>query len=321
MKNTKNKGYSFSKESEVLIEELLKNEKKFRIKVSKGELGCNIIDTGISVRGSIEAGLKVSEICLGGLGKVDIIPSNFSEKINWNINVSASNPVLACLGCQYAGWSLNHKHFFSLGSGPARSLANREEIFKKLNYSDKNSKTAIVLEVDKEPPIEIIEKVSSDCSIKPSNLYFILTPTTSMTGNLQVVARVLEVAIHKCHELNFPLERIIDGIGTTPIPPIAKDMITGMGRTNDSIIYGGTVYLTIDGPIDEIKNLTEKLPSFNSKDYGKPFKKIFNDYKGDFYKIDGSLFSPAKVIINAVKTGETFVCGSLNKELVDQSFF
>ena len=65
MKNTENKNYSFNKESEVLVEELLKNERKFRIKVSKGALGCNIIDTGINVRGSIEAGLKVSEIGLG----------------------------------------------------------------------------------------------------------------------------------------------------------------------------------------------------------------------------------------------------------------
>ena len=39
----------------------------------------------------------------------------------------------------------------------------------------------------------------------------ILTPTTSLAGNLQVVARVLEVALHKAHELGFPLKRIVDG--------------------------------------------------------------------------------------------------------------
>ena len=142
-----------------------------------------------------------------------------------------------------------------------------------------------------------------------------------MAGNIQIVARVLEVAIHKCHELKFPLERIIDGMGTCPIPPIAKDMISGMGRTNDSIIYGGTVYLSINGPVREIMSLSEKLPSNNSKDYGKPFKKIFSEYKGDFYKIDGSLFSPAKVIINSLETGETFISGEINQNLVEESFF
>ena len=38
-----------------------------------------------------------------------------------------------------------------------------------------------------------------------------------MVGNLQVVARVLEVALHKAHELKFPLNKIVDGIGSAPI--------------------------------------------------------------------------------------------------------
>ena len=38
--------------------------------------------------------------------------------------------------------------------------------------------------------------------VSPNNLTFILTPTTSICGTIQVVSRVLEVAIHKIHELN-----------------------------------------------------------------------------------------------------------------------
>lgn len=317
----KKTSYSLNKSTEKLVVELTENNKKYGIEIYEGPLGCTFIDSGIKAKGSIEAGIKISEICLGGLGKVDVNPFNFSSKLNWNINVRASNPVLACLGCQYAGWSLSHDNFFSLGSGPARSIAYREDIFKEINYRDNHKNTVIVLEVDKEPPIEIIKKISEDCKILPTNISFILTPTTSMAGNIQIVARVLEVAIHKCHELKFPLERIIDGMGTCPIPPIAKDMISGMGRTNDSIIYGGTVYLSINGPVREIMSLSEKLPSNNSKDYGKPFKKIFSEYKGDFYKIDGSLFSPAKVIINSLETGETFISGEINQNLVEESFF
>ena len=313
--------YSLNENTDNLIDELIDNKQKFGLNIYKGPLESTFIDSGINAKGSIEAGIKISEICLGGLGKVEINPYNFSSKINWNINVRSSNPVLACLGCQYAGWSLSHENFFSLGSGPARSIANREDIFKEINYKDNYKKTVIVLEVDKEPPIEIIKKISSDCKISPSNLFFILTPTTSMAGNMQIVARVLEVAIHKCHELKFPLTRIVDGMGTCPIPPIAKNMITGMGRTNDSIIYGGIVYLSINGPVKEIIDLSKKLPSNNSKDYGKPFKDIFSEYKGDFYKIDGSLFSPAKVIINSLETGETFSSGEINKNLVEESFF
>lgn len=312
--------YSFNKETEILVDKLLSNKFKYGIEVSSGPLDCLIIDAGIRAKGSLAAGILISEICLGGLGKVEIIPNSLCLNSKWNINVNSSHPHLACLGCQYAGWSLNHESFFSLGSGPARSLAQREEIFKELEYKDNSEKTVLVLEVDKIPPKEIIIKICEDCKVKPSNLCLILTPTTSMAGNIQIVARVLEVAIHKAHELKFPVEKIIDGIGTAPIPPIAQDMISGMGRTNDAIIYGGTVYLSIFDNEENVKNLSEKLPSINSNDYGKPFKEIFESYKGDFYKIDGSLFSPARVIINCLKTGKSFEHGEINEELMKKSF-
>ena len=50
------------------------------------------------------------------------------------------------------------KRFFSLGSGPVRSIAKKEEIFREIKYEDKSIKTSIVLEVDKFPPEEIVKK-------------------------------------------------------------------------------------------------------------------------------------------------------------------
>ena len=312
---------SINKLSDDLLNELKDNANKYRLKISKNTLGTTIIDAGIKAQGSLEAGLKISEICMGGLGSISINSCNFSDLISWNITVSASQPVLSCLASQYAGWSLSHNDFFSLGSGPARALAKREKIFDELGYSDKYSKTSIVLETNKIPPNEIIEKISKDCKVDKDKITIILAPTTSMVGNLQVVARVLEVALHKAHELKFPLNKIVDGIGSAPIPPIAKDTLTGMGRTNDSIIYGGNIFLTINGSSDEAKKLAKELPSQNSKDFGIPFKEIFQKYQGDFYKIDGSLFSPARVSINSLESGETFHGGIIKTNLVEKSFF
>ena len=312
--------YSLNKETNLLVDDLKKESNKLGLSISTGPLGSKIIDAGINSFGSIEGGRKIAEICLGGLGYVNIVPEfNFNSSYK-SVSVHASNPVLACLGSQYAGWSLNHNNFFSLGSGPARSLAQKEEIFKELNYKDKSSSTCIVLEVGTNPPEEIVKKISNDCRVLPKNITFILTPTTSLCGTIQVVSRVLEVAIHKIHELKFPLDKILYGFATAPIPPIANDFISGMGRTNDAIIYGGKVSICIDGDESEIIKLSENLPSFNSKDYGKPFKQIFLDYDKDFYKIDGSLFSPACVLINSKKTGMSYTSGKVNFDLVEKSF-
>ena len=312
--------YSINQNSNFLLNNLINNADCLGLIIKKGPLDSKIVDAGINSHGSIEAGIRISEICLGGLGKVNVTPSSEIKYSFTNISVHASNPVLACLGSQYAGWSLSHKDFFSLGSGPARSLAQKEEIFTKLNYTDESSATSIILEVDKIPPDEIIKKVSVDCNVPAKEITFILTPTTSICGNIQVVSRVLEVAIHKIHELNYPLEKVLYGIASAPLPPVASDFISGMGRTNDAIIYGGRVYLCIDDNDEEIKTLAKNLPSFNSKDYGKPFKQIFIDYEKDFYKIDGSLFSPATVLLNSKKSGKSYLSGEVSLDLVEQSF-
>jgi Methenyltetrahydromethanopterin cyclohydrolase len=94
-----------------------------------------------------------------------------------------------------------------------------EELYKELDYQDSNDTTVLVIENDAVPPIEIVEKVAAACKIEPSKLTIIVTPTSSLAGGVQVVARVLEVAMHKAHALHFPLENIIDGSGSAPICP------------------------------------------------------------------------------------------------------
>jgi methenyltetrahydromethanopterin cyclohydrolase len=231
---------------------------------------------------------------------------------------------LSCLGSQYAGWSLSHKSedskFFALGSGPGRALAAREEIFKEFGYKDEAESTVIVLEVDSFPPVEVAEKVADNCGIKPENLTFILTPTSSLAGVMQIAIRVLEVAMHKAHELHFPLEKIVDGYGSTPVAPPGGDFMTAMGRTNDAILFGGQVHLFVDATDEEAKDLAEKMPSNTSSDYGRPFADIFKSYEYDFFKIDGMLFSPGKVIVTSTKTGKSFTAGELNQELLNLSF-
>ena len=183
-------------------------------------------------------------------------------------------------------------------------------LYLDLDYSDKFYSTVVVMEVDRNPPQEIIDKIVSDCSISEKNLTIILTPTKSLSGCTQVVGRVLEVGMHKLHEIGFPLDKVVDGFGSAPVPPPAPDFLIGMGRTNDAILYGGTVHLFVDVPDDEAFELAKRLPSSTSSDYGKPFADIFKEYKYDFYKI----------IVSTIKTGKTFTQGSTDLELIEKSF-
>jgi hypothetical protein len=179
-----------------LVHELILQAKSLRLGVERLVNGCVVVDGGIVCRGGIEAGLRIAEICMGGLGRVSLQPSGLSR---WplQLSVHCANPVLACLGSQYAGWSLSHGEgkgsFQALGSGPGRAAACREELFAELSYRDLSESVCLVLEVDKKPPIEIADKIARDCGVAPDQVTLILTPTRSLAGTVQVVARVLEV--------------------------------------------------------------------------------------------------------------------------------
>ena len=311
---------SVNKLSAPLLAQLLAQAKLLNIGISEHDVGCTIIDAGIQQEGSAEAGRLIAEICMGGLGEARLIDDATFKSYEKAISVQSHSPVLACLASQYAGWALSHEKFFALGSGPARALAHREDLFKALAYTDCADSTCIVLETDKMPPIEVIQKIIHDTQVAAEHLTIILTPTTSIAGTVQIVGRVLEVALHKAHTLHFPLENIVCGSGVAVLPPLAKDFMTAMGRTNDAILFGGHVQLQVSGTDKAAATLAHTLPSSASKDYGRPFAEVFKFYNMDFYQIDPMLFSPAKVTITNVDTGNTFEGGELHAALIEQSF-
>ncbi|HEX6827608.1 MAG TPA: methenyltetrahydromethanopterin cyclohydrolase, partial [Burkholderiales bacterium] len=206
------------------------------------------------------------------------------------------------------------------GSGPGRSLAQKEELFRELGYRDKSDGTCLVLEVDKRPPEAIVEKVVRDCGVRAERLTLILTPTRSLAGTVQIVARVLEVALHKVHALGFPLHEVVDGAGSAPLPPPAPDFLQAMGRSNDAILFGGVVQLYVNSEDAAARDLAHKLPSSASRDFGRPFAQVFKEAKYDFYKIDPMLFAPARVVVTNLATGTSFRGGGLHEDLLAASF-
>lgn len=324
---------SVNASARALVARLIDEADRLRVKVTRDAAGVTFVDAGIEVPGSIEAGLLIGEICMGGLGRIELAVDRQPGSDGWPtwLEVRSSQPVLACLASQYAGWSLSAskeeaggKKFFSLGSGPARALAAKEALFQELGYRDPIAAAeragVLVLEVDRMPPQVVVDKVLRDCGLAPNQLTLVLTPTRSLAGTTQVVGRVLEVALHKAHELHFPLEHVVDGVASAPLPSPGADGLDAMGRTNDAILYGGRVHLTVRGGDDAARLLAKELPSLNSRDYGRGFADIFKAAEYDFYKIDGALFAPAEVWVSSLESGRTWHAGRLNLNLLREQW-
>ena len=304
-----------------LLDKLCKNPDFYGVKVEKTGSGATIVDAGIETKGGFQAGKIITEICMGGCGKAEIIPRRYGELELPSIFVYTDHPVIATLGSQFAGWQIKDGDYFAIGSGPARALALKpKEIYEKIGYRDDFDKAVVVLETDKHPPEKLLERFVKDCHVLSKNLAVILTPTASIAGATQVSGRIIETGIHKLSKLGLDPNVILYAWGCAPISPIHPKFVKAMARTNDAILYGGIAYYVIEyEDEEELKEIVEKAPSKASKDYGKPFIEIFKEVNYDFYKIDPNLFAPAIIIVNNIQTGKIFRAGEINAEILTKS--
>ncbi len=316
-----------------IVDNIIQNKEIYNAEIFNLDNGSTLLDM---TKASWIGGKLVGEICMGGLGTVELSSYNLDGHYIPSVNVYTSEPIISCMASQLAGWNVKLKKevekegqmkkkviFQSLGSGPARAKSKVEKIFEELDYTDDSNCAVIVFETPKLPNEEVMDIVANKCRVDPNNTYAVCAPTACLTGSIQVAARIVETGIHKLHEIKFPIDVINDGYGTTTIAPIAKDDLGAMGRTNDSISAAGLTYYTINVEKDkeeELFELLKKAPASTSPSYGKPFLETFKAANYNFYDIDPGLFAPAKYTITNIKTGNSLTVGKVNHELLKQSY-
>jgi methenyltetrahydromethanopterin cyclohydrolase len=293
-----------------------------RVRAHRLEGGARVIDAGVHVDGGIRAGLALAEVCMGGLGSVATTTVQIAGHAYPGVLVWTDHPAVCCMASQYAGWAISVGKFFAMGSGPLRAHARVErELFEKLEYAERAEEGVLVLEGRALPSDEVAEWVARKADLQPSQLTFVVAPTASIAGGVQISARIVETGLHKMETLGFDVRRVVSALGTAPLPPVAKNDLRAIGRTNDCILYGGQARFTVRAGDDELSKLADQIPATASRDYGTPFYEIFQRYEGDFYKIDPLLFSPAEVWLTSTETGRTFHAGRVNPEVLQSSLY
>ncbi|TWT58419.1 Methenyltetrahydromethanopterin cyclohydrolase [Thalassoglobus neptunius] len=303
-----------------LIQQVLYNLDELRVEPALSSESGIVLDFGVNVPGSLSAGLTLAEISCSGLSDFSMISGELAG-IRWpHIFVQTDDPVESCLLSQYAGWQLQADDYFAMASGPMRTARGSEPLFETLRYQEVSDCVVGVLEAAELPTDEVIQKIAEECNVPVDGVAVLVAPTSSIAGNFQVVGRSVETAMHKLFELGFDVSRVESACGSAPISPVAADDLTGIGRTNDAILYGGSVTLWVHGDDEMICELGPKVPASASEMYGRPFVEIFEAAGRDFYQIDPHLFSPGEVVFHNVETGSVFQFGHLNSDVLIQSF-
>ena len=313
--------HSVNKGALEVVKTIFDDKDSLDCKISESKNGTTIIDAGIECTGTADLGRLIGEVCLGGLGSVKLSTMYIDDLELPAVIVGTDYPKIATLASQYAGWTIKVGKYFAMGSGPARALAQVEKkLYEELEYKDRSKKGVIVLESRENPSDEVTEYIAEKCRISTSNLYCIVVPTASIAGSVQISSRIVEVGMHKLHEIGFDPEKVRRGHGVAPIAPVAKNDSKAMGVTNDCILYGGRTFYFVKSEDDNLQEIVEKVPSSTSDQYGQPFYDLFKSVEFDFYKVDPLLFSPAEVTINHVETGKVYHAGELNSKILKQSF-
>ena len=81
--------------------------------------GARVIDAGVDAAGGYDAGLAISEICMGGLGSIAYAPLQIGDAAWPGVTVWTDHPAVSCMASQYAGWAISVGQVLRHGLGPA----------------------------------------------------------------------------------------------------------------------------------------------------------------------------------------------------------
>ena len=320
--DTKTADLHINERAWALADDAARRTEELRIGVDVLGCGARVIDAGVRVPGGLAAGRLLAGLCMGGLGHMDFATLTIGGESWPGVQVWTDHPAVSCMASQYAGWQIAPEGYFAMGSGPLRARARVEtELFEHLGYTESGPRGVLVLETRTLPTDAVATWVAKKAGVAPEGITFAVAPTASLAGGVQVVARVVETGLHKMETLGFDVRHVVSASGTAPLPPLAKNDLRAIGRTNDCVLYGGQARFVVHAGDTELAELVERMPASASSDYGTPFYDIFKRYDNDFYKIDPLLFSPGEIWLTSATSGKTFHAGHLNPDVLKSSLY
>ncbi|MBA7677833.1 Methenyltetrahydromethanopterin cyclohydrolase [subsurface metagenome] len=311
---------SINKLAYELVKEFIGLPEYYGVTVEKLPCGTTVIDTGLEAPGGYEAGLLTTRIAMGGAGSANLGYADFGGLKLPTVVVATDHPAIALFGAQLAGWRIKPEGYTADTSGPARALALKpKKVYQKIEYKDEADVAVLLLETEEKPPDSAGTYVAEKCGVGPENVYLVLTSTTSLAGMVQISGRIVETGLFRLDVLGLDLKKVRYAAGYAPVMPVHVDHGLAMGRAEDALTYGGVTNYVVDEDEDVMRELAEKAPSTNCKDYGKTSYEIYKAADFDFTQVDPALFAPAVITMTCAKTGATFTRGKINSGILKKS--
>lgn len=313
-------GLSINENALQIVQNLIEAADDMGCRVVDAASGTTLVDAGIEVPGSVEAGRLIARICMGGLAAVRVVPVHIGDMTVQAAMVATQEPAITTLGSQLARWKVSHTGYSAMGSGPARAKAGIErKLFDDIGYVDEGDGAVLVLEAQEYPPEKVLESVAETCDVSPANLHCVVVPTASIAGSVQIAARIVEIGIYRLYRLGMKPVQFRGGFGVAPFPIQVNDDNLAMGASNDCLAYGGRAHFFVASEGMDLEDMARKACSGYSESYGRSFSELYEDAGREFYGMDQQLFSPAQISIMDIDAEEIYRAGEINVAMVGKA--
>ncbi len=313
---------SVNAEAMKIVRRILESPEALGVEVSRLSNGSVLIDMGQKAPGSWQAGRLFTLVTVGGLGQVSFEGFTLAGVRLPAIRLLVDRPLVACMGCQVAGWRLVDEPDAPILAGPARTLNNPPDYHAALSgHRDAHHEGVVTVQMSRPVTGEMAQVMAQACGLAPENLYVLASRHACMVSTVQVPARGIETAMHRLALEGFELDRIQHAWCTGPVPPLVDDELASMGRINDALYYGGEVGLYVDAPDDLLESLAPKVVSEVSSLARRSFADVYREAGYDFHAIPLAAHTPAVLHMTNIRSGRTFSAGHLDLEVLERSFF
>ena len=170
------------------------------------------------------------------------------------LTVVTDHPALACLGAQYAGWQIDRDDYFAMASGPGRALIRAEDLYDDLDV-DERADTRGPLPGDARRAARGARGLRGRARRRRAR-----RPHAAVRADREPRRRRADRGARRrdraAQAARARLRRAPRGerlSGAARCRRWRSKDPTAIGRTNDAVLYGGQVELTVDAPDDELE--------------------------------------------------------------------
>ena len=205
-----------------------------------------------------------------------------------------------------------------VGPAPAHARVERE-LFEKLEYAEEAAH-GVVLETRTLPTDEVAAWVAQKARLRPSQLTFVVAPRPVSRAARRSPRASSRPGCTRWRRSASTSAASSSGIGTAPLPPVAKNDLRAIGRTNDCILYGGQA-ATPSGPgMRSWPSSRRRSPRRRRATTGRRSTRSSSATRA-ILQDRSLLFSPAEVWLTSIESGRTFHAGRLNAEVLTASCY